>query len=308
MDNRLPDDRAAAYLELLGVDAARGEVDAPTLVALARAQVMRVPYENIDIYRGRPPGIEPLSCAERVIAGRGGYCYHLNGAFATLLEWLQVDVTRHVSGVQGHSADGPLLSGNHLGLTARMPDGSEWFVDAGLGDGPSAPLPLVFGRYEEDGFSYELRPSSLGDGGWRFEHDARGAFVGADFARAPAGTSDFLAMHHELSTSPSSGFVRVAAIMRRTDGGIEILRGCEHSFVTAAGTTSSEVTSEGDWWGVVIDEFGLGYGDLPADERTRVWAQVREAHEAWLAGRPGARERLGACATEDDVETSMPIL
>jgi len=285
-DGRLPDDRAAAYLELLGVEATRGEVDAPTLAALARAQVMRVPYENVDIYRGRPPGIEPLSCVERVLGGRGGYCYHLNGAFATLLEWLEVDVTRHVSGVQGRAADdAPRLSANHLGLTARTTDGSEWFVDAGLGDGPSEPLPLVFGRYEEDGFAYELRPSTLVDDGWRFEHDARGAFLGADFAREPAATGRFLEKHHELSTSPSSGFVRVATIMRRVGGGVEILRGCSHSTTTAAGTTSREVASEQEWWAVVIDGFGLGYGDLPAEERARVWTKVRAAHETWEASR-----------------------
>ena len=56
---QLSDRAAAAYLEHLGVDAAPGEVDAATLTAVARAHVGRVPYENIDIYRGAPPGIEP---------------------------------------------------------------------------------------------------------------------------------------------------------------------------------------------------------------------------------------------------------
>ena len=227
--------------------AARGEVDATTLAALARAQVMRVPYENIDIYRGRPPGIEPLSCVERVIAGRGGYCYHLNGAFATLLEWLQVDVTRHVSGVQGHSADGPRLSGNHLGLTAGMPDGFGVVRGCRARGGPAEPLPLVFGSLR--GGRVQATSCGPGAGRRRLAIRARARAVrssGADFARAPAGTGgDFLEMHHELSTSPGAGFVRVAAIMRRTDGGVEILRGCEHSLVTAAVTTSSEVTSGG---------------------------------------------------------------
>ena len=49
---QLSDRAAAAYLEHLGVDAGRGAVDAATLGALARAHVGRVPYENIDIYRG----------------------------------------------------------------------------------------------------------------------------------------------------------------------------------------------------------------------------------------------------------------
>ena len=74
----------------------------------------------------------------------------------------------------------------------------------------SIPLPLVFGTYEQSGFTYELRPSSFDPHGWRLEHDPRGAFVGADFAAAPARTEQFLEMHQELSTSPTSGFVRIA--------------------------------------------------------------------------------------------------
>jgi len=280
--DQLSDDRALAYLELLGVDARTGDVDAATLAALQRAHVTRIPYENIDIYRGRPPGIEPLACVERVLAGRGGYCYHLNGALALLLEWLGADVTRHVSGVQGGSVEvAPGPDGNHLGITVRTPEGVEWFVDAGLGDGPAEPLPLVFGRYEQEGFSYELRPSSFDPDGWRFEHDPRGSFAGADFSRAAATTEQFLEMHRELSTSPASGFVRVAVAQRRIDGGVEVLRGCVHTTVTGVGGESRDVDSEDDWWGIVIDGFGLAYADLPREERARVWDSVRGAHEEW---------------------------
>ena len=188
--------------------------------------------------------------------------------------------------MQGGAGEAPGPNGNHLGITARLPDGSQWFVDAGLGDGPVDPLPLVFGTYEQSGFTYELRPSSFDPHGWRLEHDPRGAFVGADFAAAPARTEQFLEMHQELSTSPTSGFVRIADVMRRTDGGVEVLRGCMHMTTTSAGTESVEVDSEADWWGIVIDEFGLRYGDLPAEERARIWGMVRSAHEAWdAAGR-----------------------
>ena len=219
--------------------------------------------------------------------GRGGYCFHLNGALVTLLEWLRADVTRHVSGVQGRAAESaPGLNANHLGITVRTPDGAEWFVDAGLGDGPSAPLPLAFGSYEEAGFTYGLSRSAFDPDGWRFEHDPAGAFVGADFARATATTEQFRGMHEELSTSPTSGFVKVATIMRRLPIGIEVLRGCEHSTITVSGRDTREVRGAEDWWGIVIDRFGLTYGDLPAEERARVWQSVRRAHEAWdAAGR-----------------------
>ena len=258
---QLSDRAAAAYLEHLGVDATPGEVDAATLTALGRAHVARVPYENIDIYRGAPPGIEPLACVDRVIGGRGGYCFHLNGALITLLEWLQVDVTRHVSGVQGGGREAPGPNGNHLGITARLPDGSEWFVDAGLGDGPVDPIPLVFGTFEQSGFTYELHASTFDPKGWRLEHDPRGAFIGADFAAAPARTEQFLEMHHELSTVAD---VRLRPDRRRDAAHGHWGRGPARLHAhddDQRGTDSVEVDSEADWWGIVIDEFGLGYGD-----------------------------------------------
>lgn len=266
----------------------RREVDASTLAALQRAHVTRVPYENVDLYRGRAPGIDPLASVERILAGRGGYCYHLNGALASLLEWLGADVTRHVSGVQGSAASAaPGPNANHLGISVRTPDGVEWFVDAGLGDGPLEPLPLVFGVHEQGGFSYALGPSAFDPDGWRFEHDPRGAFVGADFARAPATTVQFLEMHRELSTSPTSGFVRVLTILRRTGSGIEILRGCVRSTVTPERRIDVDVDAPEEWWEIVIDDLGLAYADLSAEERDAVWARVRARHEEWdAAGRP----------------------
>jgi len=154
------------------------------------------------------------------------------------------------------------------------------------GNPSNSVLPLAFGRHEQEGFTYELRPSAFDPDGWRLEHDPRGAFVGADFARAPATTGQFLEMHDELSTAPTSGFVRVATVMRRTEAGIETLRGGVHTTITHSSSESRDVNSEHDWWGIVIDGFGLAYGDLPPEERARIWASVRCAHDAWdAAGR-----------------------
>jgi arylamine N-acetyltransferase len=284
----LSDKVAHAYLEHLDVDARPGEVDPVGLAALVRAHLRRIPYENVDIVRGRPPGIEPLACVDRVLSGRGGYCYHLNGALATLLEWLQVDVTRHVAGVQRRTDDVPPgPNGSHLGVTARTTDGTEWLVDAGFGDGPAEPLPLAFGRYERDGFTYELRRSSFDPGGWRFEHGPHGSFLGADFSRAPAASADFVGMHVTLSTAPDSKFVRLVSVIRHFEGGIESLRGCVHSRITPTSVERHDVESESEWWDVVIDGFGLAYSDVTAAERAQLWRRVRGSHEAWdAAGRP----------------------
>lgn len=52
---------------------------------------------------------------------RGGYCYHLNGAFSLLLESLGFDVVWHRAGVQNRSEPDPVGpdSARHLTLTVH---------------------------------------------------------------------------------------------------------------------------------------------------------------------------------------------
>jgi N-hydroxyarylamine O-acetyltransferase len=283
----LSDELAGAYLDLLEIDVERGAVDAAALARLQVAHVQRVPYETLDIVLGRPPGIDPASSARRVVGRRGGYCYHLNGAFSALLGWLGVDVTRHVAGVQNRMTAEPVgPNANHMALTATLPDGSRWLVDVGLGNGPVEPLPLAFGDHHQRGFRYTLGPSQSGEGIWRFDHDARGGFFGFDVdLRRAAAIADFTSMHAQLSTN--SHFTRTVTAQRWSGDRIEILRGCVLTELTSKESRTTDVTESRDWWSVVIDRFGLAYGDLGVDERDRLWASVSDGHRGWVAaGRP----------------------
>lgn len=280
---RLPDHLARAYLELLELDVAPGAVDGNTLRSLQSAHVARVPYETIDIVRGRPPGIRPVDSVRRVLGGRGGYCYHLNGAFSSLLSWLGADVTRHVAGVQGRGQEAPGPNANHLGLTVRTPDGQAWLVDAGLGDGPAAPLPLAAGEHDQDGFRYRLGPSSFGHGAWRFDHDGKGGFEGFDVAARIACIGDFEAMHASLSTE--SGFARTVTAQRRAGSRVEILRGCVYTVTTPDRVTTTELVDRDTWWDVLTEHFELSYGDVDAVEREALWDRTLEGHLAWKRAR-----------------------
>jgi N-hydroxyarylamine O-acetyltransferase len=281
---RLPDELADAYLALLDVDAERGGVDEATLRQLQAAHVGRVPYETLDIVLGRPPGIDPIASVRRIVGGRGGYCYHLNGAFSALLAWLGVDVTRHLAGVQRRGGDAPGPNGNHLGLTVRTQDGRAWLVDVGLGDGPAEPLPLALGVHEQRGHRYRLARSMHTQDGWRFEHDATGSFEGFDMESSNAAIGDFAPMHAYLSTE--SGFARTVTAQRRVGDRVEILRGCVFTESTAAELRTREITDPNDWWTLVIERFRLAYGDLPRDERAALWRRVLADHETWKVTQP----------------------
>lgn len=282
----------AAYLTRLGLDDP-GPPSVAALAALHRAQVERVPYETLEIHLGRPTTVDPYESARRVLRGRGGYCYHLNGAFSTLLGELGYDVRWHLAGVQRRDEPAPGANGNHLALTVHglpapeCPDGV-WLVDAGLGDGPHEPLPLRPGRFRQGPFTYQVVRSPVVCGGWRFVHDPAGSFAAMDFAMATATPRDFAAMHQHLSTSPSSPFLRTVTVQRRDRTGVDVLRGCLLSRVDGV-TERTELETAADWYAALVDLFGLRLDDVGADAKDTLWSRVRSAHEAWLARREAAR-------------------
>ncbi|MEU8843222.1 arylamine N-acetyltransferase [Streptomyces roseus] len=273
------------YLRRLGF----GRPPRPTieaLFALQRAHVERVPYENLGIQLGRPPGIDPELSVRRIAAGRGGYCFHLNGAFAVLLEGLGFDVTRHLAGVIGRDErERRDVNGDHLALTVRA-GGEEFFVDTGLGDGPYEPLPLRAGTYRQGEFTYELHPLGGDLPGWRYVYEA-GPFPVVNMLAAPAAApADFEATHVRLSTAQDSGFVRTLALLRRDAHGIDALRGRVLSRTEPGkGTTERVLDTPGEFWAVVGGVFGRELDDLSPADRTALWERVCTAHESWLAAR-----------------------
>ncbi|MDI6101808.1 arylamine N-acetyltransferase [Actinoplanes sp. NEAU-A12] len=276
------------YLSRLGLPELAGhEPSVPALRALHQAHAERVPYECLEIYLGRPASICPAESTRRIVAGRGGYCFHLNGAFSALLRALGYRVTRHVGGVQG-DADPAGACGNHLVLTvaglpaAESPEG-DWLVDLGMGDGLHGPLPLVAGTHQDGPFRYGLRPSEAEPGGWRFDHDPAGSFRGMDFRAESARISDFAAKHAELSTSPESGFVRVAVVARRDASGADVLRGLTLTRIGAA-PARAELTTSADYFAALGDLFGI---TLSADDRAVLWPRLAAAHERWLQEQSG---------------------
>ncbi|NBH01978.1 arylamine N-acetyltransferase [Amycolatopsis sp. SID8362] len=269
------------YLARLGLEA-----EPPSLAALRRlhaAHVERVPYEALEVQLGRPTPLDPSASLARILRGRGGYCYHLNGAFSALLHALGYQVTRHIGGVQGGPEDAPNVDRNHLALTVTgLPDALEtaWLVDVGLGDGPHEPLPLREGTYVQGPNTYRLRPSEVAPGGWRFEHDPSGSFTGMDFAPGVAEMADFAEKHAWLSSAPESGFVRVCVVQRRDAAGADTLR----ALTLNRHGAKELIESPGDWWAAAGDVFGIAAALFTEEERARLWRQCVAQHEAHVGG------------------------
>ena len=297
-----PDPKADidGYLARLGLERpARPDVE--WLFAVQRAHMERIPYENLEIQLDRATSVDPAEAIGRIVRGRGGYCFHLNGALGTLLASVGYEVRRHLGDVRGAASNQhtSYLTINHQVLTVVC-EGERWFVDAGLGDAPYEPMPLRAGHWATQGrFTYGLERWSGRVGGWRFVHDPKAeSFTSMVFAPEPVETAAFAAAHQRLSTSPESDFVRSAVVGRRDARGAEVLRGRVFYRVDGAGVAKRLVETPGEWFELLADVYGLELADVDGAARERLWARVAAAHDVWMASRQQAEQQRERDQTE----------
>ncbi len=261
------------YLRLLGLPCRAPSLD--YLFELHRAQVERVPYTNLDIMRGEVTSIDPADSVRQVVAGRGGYCFHLNGAASWLLRELGFAVTLH-KGYVATPSNPDAAELNHLLLLVHDlgPSGEVWIFDAGLGDGLHEPMPLRPGVYKQGPFRYELAHTGQR---WHFTHDESGSFEYMEFE--PAGTTidKFLPTHVRFSTADDSPFRRFLTAQIRHGDRVSIVRGCTSLEISEDGRVETTLDSFEEWRGRLASLHLHGFEEL--------WAGEREAHEAWLAAK-----------------------
>ena len=275
----------AAYLRRLGLDVEPPSIDA--LQRLHRCHAERVPYETMWIHAGETWGIDPLDSVVRIaLHGRGGYCYHLNGALGELLCSLGYAVSGHVGGVHGPGGPDAESAGNHLVLTVSALPTSEnpagiWYVDVGLGDALHEPLPLVAGVYEQEPFRLSLEESGAGSGEWHLTHDPAGGFAGMNWTAMEAELAEFAVKHHWLSTSPDSGFVRLAMAERRDATGVDVMRGLVLARIGRGAGSHEPTTERDDWFAVLADVFGLRFEASAPEALDHLWHRALAGHRAW---------------------------
>ena len=288
---RIEPDVRSSYLRRLGLEAEPPGVEA--LQRLHRRHAERIPYETMWLHAGEAWGIDPVDSAARIaLRGRGGYCYHLNGAFAELLRSLGYAVHRHVGGVHGASGPDASAAGNHLVLTVSgLPSdenvGGVWYVDLGLGDALHEALPLAAGSYIQAPFHLSLEETDIGVGAWHLSHDPAGGFVGMSWTTAEAEMPAFAAKHQWLSTSPESPFLQVAIAERRDATGVDVIRGLVLSRIGDGAASSEPLYEKREWFDALAEVFDLRFDGTAPEILDRLWDTVLTAHHVWdAAGRP----------------------
>lgn len=196
----------------------RGPLDptSETLNGLHRAHLYAVPFENLDIFLGRPIILNEERIYKKIVGcRRGGFCYELNGLFAFLLRKLGFVVDLLAAEV----ADGEGNWGiafDHIALRIRL--NPDRLADVGFGDSFIEPLLL-----EETGAQIQERGcyriisreqykiyQRLDHGSWRDEYR---------FTLEPHALIDFAGGCEYHQTSPASGMTKRRVCSRATPEG-----------------------------------------------------------------------------------------
>lgn len=247
----------AAYLARIGWQGPLAP-DAATLAALQEAHLQTVPFENLDIARGRPLSLDEGALFDKIVRRRrGGFCYELNGLFSGLLRALGYPVTLLAARVTTESGGlGPEF--DHLALL--VPLETRYLVDVGFGQSSRRPLRLDERSPQFDGRrAYRVVPPAAGGVDWVLEEqDREGVWrLQYVFTLGPRRIEDFFDMCGYHQTSPESPFTRRRFCTRATpDGRVTVTN--NRLLISANGARSErELAGEAEIRAALREHFGV---------------------------------------------------
>ena len=261
--------KCASYLERIGF-IGHPRPDLATLRRLQCAHLARISFENLDVQLGRRVTLDlEAAFAKLVTAGRGGWCYEMNGLLAWALEEIGFAVTRMAAGVM-RIANGDAAIGNHLVL--RIDLDRPYLADVGFGDGMLEPVPIVEHIFRHDFLDYRLE--DLGDGWWRFHNHPLGGTPSFDFELKPAERALLANKCEWLQTAPESPFVQNAVAQRHMPNRLAMIRGRTLKVLTPAGLSTQKINSAAEYLDTLRDTF-----DLDVPEAASLWPKIVARHE-----------------------------
>ncbi len=188
-----------------------------------------------DIHRGVPIDLEVPDLFDKVVARhRGGYCYELNGLFASLLAALghDVELVSSRTWMPGGELSPPF---DHLALLVDVGD-DRYLVDVGFGDAFRQPQPLGSTWTEP---RRRLRTVATPDG-WQLEKDEGDGWVPTYLLDpTPRELSEFLPRSRWHEASPDSPFRHRRLATRATPTG-RVTVTDDQLVVTSPGTRSEQ--------------------------------------------------------------------
>jgi N-hydroxyarylamine O-acetyltransferase len=244
-----------AYLERIGYHGSLAPT-AETLRLLQVAQLLTVPFENLNIHASQPIVLEDEALFTKIVTNkRGGFCYEANGLFAALLRALGFEVTM-LSAEVANAEGGFGPDFDHMALMVSLQQ--RWLVDVGFGD--SFPEPLLLdepGEQIQRGRAYRISAEGIylivkerdDDDVWRAAY--RFTLRGHTYA-------DYAEMCRYHQTSPLSHFTRSRICSRATENGRITLSDLRLITTSNSGKRAERsLTGEDEYLAILRDQFGI---------------------------------------------------
>jgi N-hydroxyarylamine O-acetyltransferase len=254
----IADGRVRAYLERLGFGSPPAPPPPPTIEVLRRlhaAHLERVPFENLSIHLGEPIVLEPEALVAKIVdRRRGGFCYELNGAFATLLRTLGFEVTLLAARV--HDGDGLGPPFDHMCLRVELEE--SWLADVGFGDNFRLPLRLN-GRDDQVDDAGTFRIVAPGRKELDLLRDGKPQYR-FDLIRRELPDYEPTCRYHQ--TSPESHFTHNTVCSLATPTGRVTIRG-RTMIVTSDGRREECTLTDRELLDAYRREFGIELARLP---------------------------------------------
>jgi len=255
------------YLNRIGFDGP-ATVSLDCLFELQRAHMLNVPFENLDVYMGRPLKLDPENLFDKIVhKRRGGYCFELNTLYGAALREIGFDVTPILARIWlRNPPETPSLT--HMLHKVNIGD-QTYISDVGFG-GLTTRVPLNISNpapVDDCVGLIRLHPCAYGQmvqrqtpDGWENQFS---------FAGEPAILSDILQGNHFTETHPSSHFRHNRFIGLFTEQGRNGL--FDLNFTSRAGEalTEKSLADADEWVAFIEQEFGLVL-DLSKDEKEKL--------------------------------------
>ena len=133
------------YLDRIGYRGGRAP-DLALLRALHWKHVSTIPFENLDVWLGRPILLDLPAVAEKLVTqGRGGYCFEQNRLFLAALQALGFEARALAARVWWSRTDDAFPLRTHMLLEVAC-EGGKYLADVGFGSmTPPHPLQMRLG-------------------------------------------------------------------------------------------------------------------------------------------------------------------
>jgi N-hydroxyarylamine O-acetyltransferase len=232
----------ADYFQRIGF-AGAAENNLPSLIAIMRAQLQSVPFENLDVQAGKIVSIVPEDIVNKIVYNsRGGYCYEVNSLFAMALTALGFEYELIGARPMFYPWRRPK---SHMVLVVKIGE-ERWLCDTGFGSfGLRAPIGLhQLGQViQQDNETFMLDKNERGE--FVLKALVKGEWANQfGFDLHPMEMIDFMPVNYYNSTHPDAVFVQRYLVMQQRPNGRTLLSGNQLKQLRGDQETVTEITPE----------------------------------------------------------------